>query len=258
MKALVCVKQVPDMESAFRVARSGVGYDSEGLVFRMNSYDEFACEEAARIKENFGGVEVCAITVGPPRAQAVVRRALEFGADRAVHIVTPESSALDALETASLIASWASDNFFDLVLAGVMSEDYQRCATGPMLAALLDIPCATTVVHLEIATDCKTLVAERELEAGRREMVGMPLPCLITVQSGINTPRYPSLTNKLRAKKAEIETIASHDLPKPNKCEISQLTYLPPPTGAVVVLEGTLERQAEELVRIIHGKTNAI
>jgi len=258
MKILVCVKQVPDMESDFRVNAEGTGYDERGLVFRINRYDEFALEEAVRIKEaSAERVELTALSVGPERAESVVRRGLEFGADRGVHIVTP-SCDMDAIEVASLIASCANNNNIDLLFFGIMAEDDQRCLVGPMVAALLDVPCATTVVKETMSWDRRCIEVERELEEGRREILEMPLPAALTIQSGINTPRYPSLTNKLRAKKQAIEVINSSGLPQPRKSGQATRTCLPPPLKGGVILTGSIEEQAERLVRIIHEKTAVI
>ncbi len=258
MKILVCVKQVPDTESAFRPNASETGYDESGLVFRMNEYDEYAVEEAVRIKEKFRDVEITALSVGPDRAEAIVRRGLEFGADHGVHIVTPAECRMDALEVASLIARFAQDKSFDLLFFGIMSEDYQRCQTGPMVAALLDLPCTTTVISQNISEDRKSAVVERELERGRREVVELPLPGVMTVQSGINMPRYPNLTNKLRARKQEIEVIAASETPSSEKCERLVRAYIPPPSKAGIFIEGTVEEQAEKIVRIIHEKTDIL
>lgn len=258
MKILVCVKQAPDMESDFRVNAQRLGYDEDGLVFRMNRYDEYAVEEAARIKEaSSDNVIITAITVGPERAESVVRRALEAGADLGAHILT-SSAQMDALELASLIASYAKGKAFDLFFFGIMAEDDQGCRTGPMVAALLDIPYATTVVKQTLSHDRRRVEVERELEGGRREILEAPLPAALTVQSGINVPRYPSLSNKLRAKKQAIELIKASDLPLPQKCERVVRAYPPPPVKGGVILAGTIEERADQLVRIIHEKSTAL
>lgn len=258
MKILVCVKQVPDRESTFRIDEQGKGFDEAGIVFRMNSYDEYAMEEAVQIKERLPQVEITALTVGPPRTEAVVRRALEFGADQGVHIVTDHGQGMDPLQTASRIASFAKDQDFDLMLFGVMSEDEQCCHTGPMVAALLDLPCATTVIAETISEEGQLVTLERELEGGRRQVVEMPLPSVLTVQSGINRPRYPSLTNKLRARKQELQVIDSSEMPSARQCQELVRATLPLPSKTGVFLEGSLEEQAEALVQIIHKKTDVL
>ena len=258
MKVLVCVKQVPDPESNFRIDEHGRGFDETDIVFRMNSYDEYAMEEAVRVKERLPRVEITALTVGPPRAEAVVRRALEFGADHGVHLVTDRGQGIDPLQTASRIVSFAKDQDFDLMLLGVMSEDEQCCHTGPMVAALLDLPCATTVIAETVSEDGRFVTLERELEGGRRQVVEMPLPSVLTVQSGINRPRYPSLTNKLRARKQKLQVIDSTGMPSAGKCQELIRATLPPPSETGVFLEGSLEEKAEALVQILHQKTDVL
>jgi len=258
VKILVCVKQVPDLESTFRVDAQGMGFEEAGVVFRMNAYDEFALEEAVRIKERFADVEITALTVGPRRAEAVVRRALEFGADWGVHLLTGCSQGTDALETASQIASFAAERAFDLLLFGVMSEDEQCCQTGPMVASLLDLPYATTVISEILSEDKRRLTVERELEGGRRQVLEMTLPSVLTLQSGINRPRYPSLSNKLRARKQELQVIEPPGAAPVRSCRELVRAYLPPPARTGIFLEGTLEEQAEALLRIIHERTDVL
>ena len=254
MKILVCVKQVPDRESDFRVRADGTGYEESGLVFRMNEYDLHALEEAVRIRERFQDVEVTALSAGPARVEQVVRRSLELGADQGVHILTPERTSLDGLETASLISAYARGRSFDLLLFGIMSEDLQRCQTGPMAAALLGLPCTTGIVRESLAADRSRVTAEREREGGCRETLELPLPCVLTVQTGINLPRYPSLSNKLRARKQPLEVLPCEGFPTPGKCQDFVRLHEPAPLAAGVLLEGSLSDRAEKLARIFYER----
>jgi len=254
MRILVCVKQVPDRESDFRIRADGTGYEENGLVFRMNEFDLHALEEAIRIREVLAGVTVTALSVGPPRAESVIRRSLEMGADHGVHILTPERTALDGLETASLISACARRQPFDLLLFGVMSEDLQRSQTGPMAAALLDLPCATNIVRESLSEDGSRATVARELEGGCRETLEIPLPCVLTVQTGINLPRYPSLSNKLRARRQPLEVLRLEELPQPEKCRDFVRLCEPAPLPAGTLLTGTLEEQAEKLTRVFYER----
>ena len=211
MKILVCVKQVPDMESAFQVNPQGSDYEEEGLIFRVNTYDETAIEEAVLIKEARDDVQITALSVGPHRVRQALRRALEFGVDRGVHIPVAAGQVLNPLQIASMIAAFVRKEPFALILFGVMSEDLQQYQTGPTFAALMGLPWATTVIAESIRNQETRVRVERELEGGRREIIELPQPAVLTVQSGINIPRYPSLSNKLRARKQELETFSLDD-----------------------------------------------
>src|SRR5437764_2562827 len=165
MKIAVCIKRVPDSETRVKIAADGKSLDEAGVKFILNPYDEFAVEEALRQKEKAGAGEVVAIALGPPAAQETIRTALAMGADRGVLLQTQGLHA-DGLETARALAAELKDNEFDLILLGKMAIDDYNHQVGPMVAELLDLPCVTTVAHLEIAAGKAT--AEREIE-GRSE-----------------------------------------------------------------------------------------
>jgi len=254
MKILVCIKSVPDRASSFRVNAAGASYDESGVVFGVNEYDLYAMEEAVRIKERFREVEITALTVGPPRAEAALRQAMTLGAEHGIRIDDTERPASDALAAASLIAAWARPQNFDLILAGVISEDLQRGQTGPMLAQLLGLPCATTVAAVKMAEDRKSLIAERELEGGIREQVVLPFPALLTIQSGINTPRYASLTNALRVKQLTIPVVRAASLGPVRSCETLLRAYLPERNPACEFLQGDLVEVAEKLIEKVRAR----
>jgi len=256
VEILVCVKSVPDMESNFRVNAGANSYNESGLKFRVNEYDLSAVEEAVRIKERFKEVEITVLSVGPGRVDAEIKKAMGLGCEHGVRIDDPEANARDALSIASLIAAWARDKKFDLILCGVMSEDLQRCQTGPMLAQLLNLPCATTVVAMNFADERKKIICQRELEAGLRENVELKLPALVTIQTGINLPRYASLSNVLRVKKLEIPAIPPSQ-PGPTKAgETVVRAYLPERSKTCEFLEGDPEKAAEMLVERIRERVN--
>ena len=214
MKILVCVKQVFDPDLPV-----GVSEDPSVLIrrgqprFQMNRYDEFAVEAAVALKKAHQDISADVLTVGPSEAKTVLERAIGMGCDNGIHIMVADADALDAFTTASLIADHARAKSYYLVLCGIMSEDQMRAQVGPMLAEMLELPCATAVIDLVLASDRQNVLVQRETEGGGRDGLEITLPALLTVQSGINTPRYPSLSNLLRAKSQKHETIE----PSPTK-----------------------------------------
>jgi electron transfer flavoprotein beta subunit len=201
MKILVCIKQVPDPESAFSVDAGAPRIDDASIGgFQMNRFDAHALEAALRIRESGVGARIDTVSLGPGRCSDVLKRALGMGADRAFHLLDEdENHAADPLWNAAAMAAWAEPAGYDLILTGIISEDLMQGATGPALAARLDLPWATAVVALETDPEKRTVRAEREIEGGNRDMVELRLPALLTIQSGMHTPRYPSLSNLLRA-----------------------------------------------------------
>jgi electron transfer flavoprotein beta subunit len=221
----------------------------------MNYFDEFAVEEAVRIREQFPGVTIDALTMGPAGAEVTLRRALALGADNAVHILSPESGFVPAEDTACQIAKFIKNASYDLILFGVMSEDAMQSLTGPMTAALCGLPCAAAVVHQMLDRENGTITVECELAGGLHETVRLRLPAVITVQSGINQPRYASLSNRLRAKSQAIQTIVPDKakMPEPRQQPLS--VFVPVKTGAGEFIEGSLEEQAAALIDILHQKS---
>jgi electron transfer flavoprotein beta subunit len=250
MKILVCVRSVPVAGCRLAVNAAGTGFAESGLSFQVNEYDRYAMEEAVRLKEGFGA-EVAAVTVGPERAETQLRQAMGLGADRGARI---ESGDDDALTTASLIAAWARDQAFDLILAGVMSEDLQRSQVGPMVAALLRAPCATTVIALTLDPGQGRVRCVRELEGGRREEVELTLPAVVTVQSGINTPRYGALSQVLRVKRLAIPVIPAETLGSAPRGERVRRVELARPAGKCEFLAGTPAEMALELARRLEAR----
>ena len=258
MRILVCVKSVPETESSFRVNREGNAYDDSGLKFKVNEYDLCAVEEAVRIKERLGDARITIVSVGPKRVEEQIKKAMGLGAGYGVRIDESAAPAQDALSIASLIAAWARPQQFDLVLAGVMSEDLQRCQVGPMLAQILDLPCATTVVKMDFSKSRKKIICERELEGGTRERVELSLPALVTIQSGINIPRYGSLSNVLRVKKMEIPVVPASELGKARSSEKILRASISAPASACEFLDGNLNEVADELIGKIRSRLHIL
>lgn len=251
MKILVCMKQVTDTDTSpeFDPSSSWVK-ENPNTAFRMNRFDEYALEAALLLKDKNPATEVHVLSVGPGRVVQVLRNALSKGADIGIHVRCDEPW-LSALETASHIASFAGNQGFDLVFTGVMSEDAMQGQVGPLLAALLALPCAVSVVDLEIASDKTFLLVESELEGGLKEKISLKLPALVTVQTGSQRPRYSSLSNIMKAKEKTIRTVASEAMPQTEPREVHLPLSFPAPSTKGVVLTGTSEEKAEQLLTIL-------
>lgn len=254
MRILVCVKQVADIESNLRINKSLSWIDeNERIAFRMNRYDEYALEEALLIKDSSAGVVVETVSVGPERSVSTVKKSLERGADMGFHIKC-DNPAISAFETASFIAEFAADREYDLIFAGVMSEDLMQSQVGPVTAAILGIPCASSVVKSELINDHSSILAEIELEGGMTEKVEITLPAVITVQTGVNLPRYPSLSNVMRARSLEVITIDSKNLKsKMSREKIISVNY-PPVSSKGIVIEGSSDEKAGKLLDLFHER----
>ena len=255
MKILVCVKQVPESESPLLIDDQEDWIQPDAISgYKMNRLDEFAVEEAVRIKEAFSAVSIHAITVGPERCSEVIRRSVGMGADEGFHIVCAGESYLGSSEIAVLIAEYVGDQHYSLILTGAMSEDNMQGQVGPMVAARLALPWATAVISEKIAPDKKSVTVEREIDGGSRDMLELVLPAVLTVQSGINTPRYPSLSNLLRANQQDLETIDTSDLGVPPSLETVIEVRYPQKTRAAKVLSGTGPEKAAQLVDILRSR----
>jgi electron transfer flavoprotein beta subunit len=253
MKVLVLVKQVCDQADTFSLDDSSrwIVYGSHS-VFRMNRYDEYAVEEAMRIKELIPGTEVHALSLGPERVQSTIRRALGMGADHGIHVAMEESGYESPYERACMISHVARERGYDLVLAGIMAEDDMECQVGGLVAEKLSYACATSVIHEELSPGAHEVLVEREIEGGCRECLALRLPAVLTVQTGINTPRYPALSHMLRARTAELERIEAKTLPSASHAgTLSKLSV----AGLVATgefLEGSSEQKARRFLEILH------
>ncbi len=256
MRILVCIKQVRDTESPVEISGDSVWISEEGpIVFRMNRYDEFALEEAVLIREALGDVIVDALSVGPARFSSTLKKSLEKGAASGIHILYDHEGYCPPSLIAALIADYARDKDYDLILTGVMAEDDMQCQVGPLVAAHLGLPCAVSVVRETINPAEKTITVECEMEGGINETIRIPIPCLLTIQSGINRPRYPSLSNVLRAKEQKLITINADNPVTPGTPErLIAVSYPERGTGGVII-GGTAEEKAEQLLAILHEKS---
>lgn len=255
MKILVCIKQVLDSESSPQIDDEGTWInDDASLAYRMNRFDEYALEEAVLIKESRTDVHIEAISVGPGRVRASLQKALEKGADSATHISREAGGSLTPYEVGSLIAEYAKDGGYDLICTGVMAEDDMYCQTGVIIASLLSLPCATSVTKESLDKDLKNIIVECDVASGVREEVSLTLPALLTIQTGINNPRYPSLSNVLRAKKQKLNTISDETVsPVKSREQILKL-FATEQTRNGEVISGTTEEKAEKLLSLLYEK----
>ena len=254
MKILVCVKQVPDMESRFKVNEGGDWFSEADLAFRMNEYDEYAVEQAVQLREQLGeGNELTVLSIGPDRVVETIKKALAMGCDRGVHIKDPEVHKKDPWQVASMIAGYAQGKGIDLIFTGMQSQDRGSAQVGVTVAEDLGFACATTLVDFKFADGAVT--GKRELEGGLKAGVRIPLPALVTCQLGLNVPRYPTLPNIMKAKKKEIEAVAVADVLKVEPLSSTNKFYPPVKRGGGVVLEGDVASQVERLIEILKDKT---
>ncbi len=255
MKILVCIKEVPAGDMQVCIDDSGRWIEAGSHDdYVMNRFDEYALEEAVRIKEHFAGTTVAVLSVGPERCRAVIRRALAKGADTGIHIQDPAPGCPAAETVAAAIAGFCQTRAYDLILTGVISADLMQGLTGPLLAARLKIPCAAAVIRQRIDPDRRTVLAACELESGWTEEVRLTLPALLTIQSGINRPRYPSLSNMMRSRQQELTTLP-FDTPAGVESEswIEALSE-PAASAGAAFFEGTPEEKAASLLDLLIDK----
>jgi electron transfer flavoprotein beta subunit len=261
MKIVVAIKQVPARDSQLRIASSGKWIEEADLTFEINEPDAYALEEGLQLKEKHGG-EVVALCAGPARASQTIREALAKGADRAIHIEEEGMGAFDALETARLMAAALKDEAPDLVLTGLQSDDLGYGQTGVILAELLGLPHATLIMQVEKQDG--GIRVKRELEDGWFQHVEMPLPALLTIQSGIGKLRYATLMGIKKAKTKEIKRLTAADLggAQPNGPAGSGNTleriYLPERTKHTQLFEGNPKEAAAKLVEKLRFEARVI
>src|SRR5712672_1533607 len=225
MKIIVMMKQVANKDAVLRINKEGKWIEEADLSFEVNESDGYALEEALRVKEKVGG-EVVVCSMGPQRAKSVIKDALARGADRAIHIAGDNVAHLSPFAAATVLAEAIRAEQPDLIMTGLQSDDYGYGQTGVILAELLGLPHATIVIEID-ATGAELRV-KRELESGWYQWYTMPLPALLTIQSGISQIRYATLKGIMAAKKKEIKEVApnSEIVERPSHQRIDKI-YLP-------------------------------
>ncbi|MGE0814764.1 MAG: electron transfer flavoprotein subunit beta [Vicinamibacterales bacterium] len=253
MKIAVCIKQVPTREWQPSLTEDRRWVRDTDIAYEMNEPDAYALEEGLRLKEKHGG-EVVVVSAGPARVQQVIREALARGADRAIHVQDDALGAADAVAAAVAVAGAVKDEAFDVVLTGLQSDDQGHAQFGPVLAERLGIPHSTIIMEVQIADG--QLRAKRELEGGWFQYVSMPLPSLLTIQSGINQLRYATLKGIMAAKKKEIRAVAPA-APVVSRVSVRSLS-MPRKSKQTVMVGGTPQEAARELVRRLREEARAL
>ena len=257
MKIIVCIKQVPARDSQLRVAPSGTWIQEADLSYEINEPDAYALEEGLQLKEKHGG-EVVVLCAGPSRAAQTIREALAKGADRAIHIEEEDLGAFDPLSAARLLAGALASEKPDLVLTGLQSDDLGYGQTGVILAELLGLPHATIIMKVEKQDG--SIRVKRELEDGWFQHVEMPLPALLTIQSGINKLRYATLMGIKTAKSKEIRRVTAADLGgRAGDATVAlSRVYLPERTKQTQLFEGPPKEAAAKLVEKLRFEARVI
>ena len=253
MKILVAVKQVPERDAQVHVAPDGKWINEDDLSYTINEPDAYALEEALQLKEKHGG-EVVVVCAGPERVTSTLREALAKGADRAIHIEADDLGDRDTLGIAKMLAGAMKDESADLILTGLQSDDLGLGQTGVVMAELLGIPHATIIMQVE-KTD-SGLRVKRELEDGWFQHVDMPLPALLTIQSGGNKLRYATLMGIKKAKTKETKTVTAE--PAGAKAVALERVYLPEKQKKTEMLTGTPAETAAKLVEKLKFEVRVI
>ncbi|MGH7354187.1 MAG: electron transfer flavoprotein subunit beta/FixA family protein [Candidatus Rokuibacteriota bacterium] len=259
MKIVVCVKQVPDTATQIKISSDPKTIDTAGITWIVSPYDEFAVEEALRIKEKRGQGEVVAVSLGPDRVKETLRSALAMGCDRAIHLNDPVWADADTLATARALAAVIKQEQPALVLCGRQAIDDDMGAVAAQVAEILGWPCASWIMEETVDPDAKSIRIARQVEGGL-EVFDAPLPCVLSAQKGLNEPRYPTLKGIMGAKKKEVKDVKAADLGlggDGSQLAITTLEALPPrPPGRIIA--GTVEEAAKELVRALREDAKAI
>ena len=256
MKVAVCIKQVPAKDAPLRIADGGVWIRETDIGFEMNEPDSFALEEALRLKEKHGG-EVVAISMGPERARQTIKEALAKGADRGIHVADDKLFLLDPLGSAKSLAAAMRKENFDLILTGLQSDDQGFGQTGVLLAELLGLPHATIIMQIEVQDGHLRL--KRELESGWFQWVELPLPAVLSIQSGINKVRYASLKGIMAAKKKEIAIIQRESLGVVHEpTERVERIYVPQKTKKTEFITGTPKEAAAKLLEKLRHEARVL
>ncbi len=256
MKIVVAIKQVPVQDATPRIGADGSWIEDQDLDYEINEPDAYALEEALQLKEKHGG-EVTVVCIGPDRAGQTIREALAKGADRAIHVECEDLQTYDTFAIAEILAKAVKGENADLILTGLQSTDLGQGQTGVVMAELLGIPHSTII--MEVETSDGGIRVKRELEDGWYQYISMPLPALLTIQSGISKLRYATLMGIKKAKTKEVKRIPVVDLlaSSQRSVEIARV-YLPGKKKGTQILEGSIAEAAAKLVEKLKFEVRVI
>jgi len=256
MKIVVAIKQVPDRDAPVRIAPGAKWIEERELQWAMNEPDAYALEEALQLKEKNGG-EVIVLSAGPERVGSTIREALAKGADRAIHVVCDDLGSRDALGIAKLLAAAVKPENPDLVLTGLQSEDVGLGQTGVVLAELLGLPHSTLILHVE--KTAAGITVKRELEEGWFQSIEIPLPAVLTMQSGGNKLRYATLMGIKRAKTKELKAINAPELAADGAAAVAlEQIALPKKQKSTQILPGSPKEAAAALVEKLRTEARVL
>jgi electron transfer flavoprotein beta subunit len=256
MKIIAAIKQVPVRDASVHVNAGGKWIDEQDLSFEINEPDAYALEEALMLKEKHGG-EVVVLCAGPERVGQTIREALAKGADRAIHIECDDLTSLDTLGVAQRLASVIREEHADLILTGLQSDDLGLGQTGVVVAELLGIPHATII--MEVEEHDGSIRVRRELEDGWFQWVEMPLPAVLTIQSGIGKLRYATLIGIKKAKTKEIRRLPASTLPPGPPATVSlERIYAPARRKETQMITGTPAEAAARLLDVLKFEVRVI
>ncbi|MCJ7457552.1 MAG: electron transfer flavoprotein subunit beta/FixA family protein [candidate division Zixibacteria bacterium] len=264
MNIAVCIKQVPDTETKIVLNPDSTDIVTEGIKLVMNPYDEYAVEEALKIKEKYGG-KVTILCLGPEKSIEAIRTALAMGADDAVLLNDPAFEGGDSFTTALVLSKALSQIEYDIILTGKQAVDLDCSQVYAGLAEFLNLPYVSVVVGLELFPDQKKALAKRETEGGEKELIEVSLPAVFACQKDLNTPRYASLPGIMKAKKKEIKKLGlaefclnlEHVGAKGSKLKKGKYS-LPPQRKAGIKIEGEIPEAAAKLVKLLREEAKII
>ena len=255
MKICVLIKQVPDKDSKISINADSKTIDSNNITNVINESDNYALEEALLLKEKHGG-EVIACTLGAESADEIIKTALAKGADKGIHLINKDSGYLDILNVAKIIADQLKNQGFDIILSGLQSDDAGNCQLGLLIAEMLNTSHSSLVMSTELISE-STIKVKQELESGWFQWTELDLPASLTIQSGINTPRYAALRGIMMAKNKPLEKIEINSSSSIQTLSLEKL-YVPEKSKETQFIDGNPEEIASKVVDILTNEIKVL